>query len=81
MEYEEGKKVTTTTFDPNSGMADIPENYVRLTYEVNELEEGTLLRIIQGDFSNAEDGEKRYKESESGWKEMIIPIMRKLLNE
>lgn len=80
LEFEEGKKVTSTTFDPNSGMADIPKNYVKLTYELTELDKGTLLTIIQGDFSEAEEGKKRYEESKSGWKEMVIPIMKKLLN-
>jgi len=32
LEYNEGVKVSSTTFDPNSGMEDIPENYVTLTY-------------------------------------------------
>lgn len=81
LEYEEGKKVSSTTFDPNSTMADIPENYVTLTYEINETSNGTLLTIIQGDFAGAEEGKKRYEESKSGWKDMVIPIMKKLLNE
>ncbi len=81
LEFEEGKKVSSTTFDPNSGMKDVPENYVVLTYDLKEEKEGTLLRITQGDFSRAEEGEKRYLESKSGWKEMVIPIMKKLLNE
>lgn len=81
LEFEEGKKVSSTTFDPNSGMKDVPENYVVLTYDLKEEKEGTLLRITQGDFSGAEEGEKRYLESKSGWKEMVIPIMKKLLNE
>lgn len=81
LEYQEGIKVTTTTFDPNSGMKDIPNNYVNLTYQLEKVEEGTLLTIIQGDFAGAEEGKKRYEESKGGWKEMVIPIMKKLLME
>lgn len=81
LEYEEGKRVSSTTFDPHSGMADIPDNYVKLTYELNEVENGTSLSIIQGDFSKAEEGQKRYEESKSGWVEIVIPAMRKLLDE
>ena len=81
LEYEEGKKITSTTFDPNSGMSDIPENYVEFTYELQQKDQGTLLTIIQGDFSKAEDGRKRYEESKSGWKEIVIPTMKKLLGE
>lgn len=81
IEFEEGKKITSTTFDPNSGMEDIPKNHVEFTYELNQTADGTLLTIIQGDFSNAEEGKKRYEESKGGWKEMVIPMMKKLLNE
>lgn len=79
LEYEEGKKVTSTTFDPNSGMTDTPNNYVILTYELQPIENGTLLTITQGDFSKAEEGKKRYEESKVGWKEIVIPTMQKLI--
>lgn len=81
LEYEAGKKVVSTMFDPNSDMKDIPENYVNLTYELEEKEEGTLLTLIQGDFTGAENAQKRYEESKAGWKEMVIPIMIKLMEK
>lgn len=81
LEFQEGMKVTTTTFDPSSGIKDIPENYVNLTYQLKEVVEGTLLTIIQGDFAGAEKGRKRYEESKTGWKDIVIPIMKKLLRE
>jgi len=81
LEFEEYKRITSTTFDPNSEMEDIPENYVKLTYLLKEVENGTLLTIIQGDFAGAEEGKKRYDESRNGWKEMVIPSMIKLLKE
>ncbi len=61
LEYEEGIKLSSNTFDPTSGMKDIPENYVNLTYELKQVPEGTFLRITQGDFANAEDGKKDTK--------------------
>lgn len=79
--YKEGEEVSSTTFDPNSGMKDIPENYVNLTYQLKQVKEGTLLTIIQGDFSGVEEGKKRYEESKGGWQEIVIPLMKKLLNE
>ncbi len=79
LEYEENRKVVSTTFDPNAEMADVPENHVNLSYEISETDQGTLLTIIQGDFAGVEDGEKRYNESKNGWKDMVIPIMKKLL--
>ena len=79
--FEEGKLATSTTFDPNSGMEDIPANHVNLTYQLEEHPEGSLLTIIQGDFAGAQDGQKRYEESKKGWVEMVIPLMKKLLKE
>lgn len=81
IEYVEGKRVTSTTFDPNIGMPDISENYVNLTYEIQAHENGTLLTIIQGDFAGTEDGKKRYEESKAGWQDVVIPLMKKLLGE
>lgn len=81
LEYEAGKKVVSTTFDPHAGMADVPENYVKLSYEVESRGEGSLLRIIQGDFSSGEHVKERYEESREGWKTMVIPMMKELLGE
>ena len=74
-----GQSVSFTMFDPNMGIQDIPENYVNLTYELIKLEKGALLKIKQGDFSGAENAEKRYQESEAGW-EMVIPLMKDIID-
>ncbi len=79
--YEEGKILSSTTFDPNGDMEDIPENYATLTYEITPQEKGTLLTIQQGDFSNVANGQKRYEESRQGWIEVVIPTMKQLLQE
>lgn len=79
LEYIKGKKITSTMFDPNADMKDIPENYVNLTYELEETNEGTLLTIIQGDFSGAANGLQRYEESKNGWNNGVIPMMKELL--
>ena len=78
--FKKNKKVSFTMFDPNIGIADIPENYIELCYEVAKIEYGTLLTITQGDFNGTENAEKRFEESKQGWK-MVIPLMKKLLNE
>ncbi len=74
------EKVSFTMFDPSIGIADIPENYITLTYEIKEIEEGCLLKITQGDFKGTENAEKRFEESKQGWK-MVIPMMKKIANE
>ncbi|MEM7484608.1 MAG: hypothetical protein AAF348_05305 [Bacteroidota bacterium] len=67
-------------FDPNIGIKDISENYVNLTYELADVEYGTKLTIIQGDFNGAENAEKRFEESKGGW-DMVIPLMKKLIEK
>ena len=81
IEYVEYEKVVATTFNPSSGLPDIPANHIHLTYELKKVEEGTSLTITQGDFSGAEEAEKKYEESLAGWKEVVVPAMRKLLGE
>ncbi|MDW3651999.1 MAG: SRPBCC domain-containing protein [Bacteroidia bacterium] len=81
LEYEAGKKVVSTTFDPHAGMADIPDNYVQLSYEVESRGEGCLLKIVQGDFSKGENAQARFEESREGWRALVIPMMKELLGE
>lgn len=80
VEFEEGKRVSSTIFDPNMGIPDVPRNYVNLTYEVIPEETGCKLMITQGDFQDSDNAAKRFEESKQGWK-MVIPIMKKVLNE
>ena len=79
-EVQQGEKVSFTMFDPNMGIADIPENYVNLTYELRQLEDGTQLTILQGDYTGVEHAEKRFEESEKGW-DMVIPLMKGVLEK
>ena len=79
-EIVQDKIVSFTMFDPNIGIKDIPKNYVNLTYELTELENGTKLTIIQGDFKGAEDAEKRFEESKAGW-DMVIPLMKEIIEK
>jgi uncharacterized protein YndB with AHSA1/START domain len=56
-----------TVFDPNSTMADIPSNYLTMTYKLSSLNDrATQLEITQGDFSKVENGQKRYQDSLGG---------------
>ena len=52
-----------TTFDPNGGMADVPENHVTMTCALAPLGAGTRLSLSQGDFAKAENGQKRFEDS------------------
>jgi len=77
IEVKQGRKVTFTMFDPNMKLDDIPENYLNLTYELEEKGNSTILKLTQGNFASVADGKKRYEESLKGW-EMVIPIMKQI---
>ena len=68
---ETHKMLKYTTFDPNYGMEDIPENYIHITYQLQENGSGTLLHIKNETF----DGRKeRAEEIRNGWEEVLEKI-------
>ena len=70
-----------TTFDPNSTMVDIPENHLTVTYELETLNDQTILTVTQGDYNKVAEGEKRYKESYTngeGWNPILVEIKKML---
>jgi uncharacterized protein YndB with AHSA1/START domain len=75
-----GKFLSYTTIDPNSGIADIPENYLIVTYDLKEENGQTILTASQGDYSTVGDGEKRFRETldGGGW-QPILEEIKKLL--
>jgi len=80
LQIEQEKLLVYTTIDPNSGIEDIPENYLTVTYKITEENGQTSLTVSQGDYSMVGDGEKRYKEAvESGGWEPILVLIKKIL--
>ena len=75
-EIEKNVFLSYTVFDPNMGIPDVPENYLRVTYELHPKDNGTLLVITQGDFARVANGEKRYQDSISGWDYAIQGLKR-----
>lgn len=73
------KFLAYTTFDPNSTMKDIPENYLTVTYELKP-ENGDIVFIVsQGDFSTVADGKRRYQEAYNngeGWNPILVEIKK-----
>lgn len=68
-----------TVFDPNGTLADIPENYLTVTYTLQQIDKGTLLTVTQGDYTKVAEGEKRYNESYNngeGWQPILIEIKK-----
>jgi uncharacterized protein YndB with AHSA1/START domain len=73
------KLLKYTTFDPNSTILDVPENYLIVTYELETLNEQTVLKVTQGDYNTVAEGEKRYKESYNngqGWDPILVEIKK-----
>jgi uncharacterized protein YndB with AHSA1/START domain len=74
------KFLAYTTIDPNSGIADIPENYLTVTYDLKEENGQTKLTATQGDYSAVGDGEKRFRETlEGGGWQPILDAIKNLL--
>ncbi|MFC5269711.1 SRPBCC domain-containing protein [Adhaeribacter terreus] len=76
-EIQPEKFLAYTVFDPNSSMADIPENYLTVTYELTPENNQTLLKVTQGDYNTVAEGERRYQESYNngeGWNPILVQI-------
>ncbi len=74
---EPGKLLAYTTIDPNSTIADIPENYLTVTYALSEDNGQTVLTVTQGDFATVANGEQRYIETYNngeGWNPILVKI-------
>lgn len=72
-----GKHLAYTVFDPNTAMKDIPENYLTITYDLQEDGAMTHLTVTQGDYNLVADGERRYNESYNGgegWNPILLKI-------
>jgi uncharacterized protein YndB with AHSA1/START domain len=73
-----GKFLAYTVIDPNNpSIADIPENYLTVTYSLEEHNGKTKLTVTQGDYSKVAEGDKRYKEAYNngeGWNPILAQI-------
>jgi uncharacterized protein YndB with AHSA1/START domain len=76
--------LTYSTFDPNSTMEDVPENYLNVTYELSPENGQTILNVTQGDYSKVADSEKRYAEAYNGgegWNPILVEIKKLVESE
>ena len=72
--FEPGKLLVTTHWSPLSGVADSPENYHKVTYELSEQDGSTQVTLTQD--NNATEEEKT--QSDQFWKTMLDGL-KKLL--
>ena len=80
LQIEPGKYLAYTVIDPNNAaIADLPENYLTVTYTLKEENGITNLVVTQGDYSKVAEGEKRYQDSYNngeGWNPILIEIKK-----
>ena len=67
LRIEPEKALAYTTFDPNAGLEDVPDNYVTASYHLTPNRDGVLLEVSQGDFAKCAHCEKRYSETAAAW--------------
>ncbi len=79
LKIEPQQLLAYTTIDPHSEMADIPENYLTVTYALSPQNGHTVLTVTQGDYNTVADGERRYTEAYNGgegWNPILIEIKK-----
>jgi uncharacterized protein YndB with AHSA1/START domain len=65
--FDPPHRIEYTVIDPNSTIADIPENYLTMIFALkSEGGNASLLEIAQGDFTTVANGEQRYKDTVGG---------------
>jgi uncharacterized protein YndB with AHSA1/START domain len=82
LKIQPGKSLVYTAIDPNSPIPDLPENYLTVSYDLEEEDGQILLTATQGDYSTVADGEKRYQHTVDGggW-DPILAEVKKLVEE
>jgi uncharacterized protein YndB with AHSA1/START domain len=79
VDIKPGKFLAYTTFDPNSSIEDIPENYTTVKYDLAEKNGETILTVTQGDFATVANSEQRYNEvynGGEGWNPILVEIKK-----
>jgi uncharacterized protein YndB with AHSA1/START domain len=64
---EPGRRLEITHFSPLTGQEDRPENYHRVSYELQQTDGGTSLRLTQDNSSSTEEAEH----SAATWQMML----------
>ncbi|HEY6688759.1 MAG TPA: SRPBCC family protein [Propionibacteriaceae bacterium] len=64
---EPGRRLEVTHFSPLTGQEDRPENYHRVSYELQQTDGGTSVRLTQDNSSSAEEAEH----SAATWQMML----------
>lgn len=74
LDYKTEELLRMTLFDPNMGIADVPDNYLEMTYTLVGHGNQTNLVMEQKGFDRAEKGQARYEDSIKGWAAVLQQI-------
>lgn len=74
-DIDPGKMLCYTNFDPASGLEDVEENYLIITYLLKTINGETEFTSISENFRG---NKARYQEAKSGW-EMVMDTFKKVL--
>ncbi|HEX3437176.1 MAG TPA: SRPBCC domain-containing protein [Pseudacidobacterium sp.] len=76
VKVEAPHRLEYTVIDPNnSAIADIPENYLAMTYEVrNNGGDSSIFELIQGDYAKVAQGQQRYEDTLKGDDYILVKI-------
>ena len=78
------KQLVYSTFDPNGVIENKPENYLKVTYDLEETNGITTLTVTQGDYSTVANGPARYMEAYNGgngWMPILEAIKQMIEHE
>lgn len=65
--FEPERRLRYTVFGLGLGLADVPANYVPVTFVLTPTSRGTRVEVTQGDFAGAERAKERYEETRAAW--------------
>ena len=74
VEVDPGRRLTVTHFSPLSGQDDLPENYHTVTYEIEDRQDATRVRLSQDNNPTAEAAEH----SRENW-EMVLAGLKEVV--
>jgi uncharacterized protein YndB with AHSA1/START domain len=74
VEVDPGRRLRVTHFSPLSGQDDVPENYHTVTYEIEERQDTTYVRLSQDNNASAEAAEH----SRGNW-EMVLAGLKEVV--
>lgn len=76
IQIEPGKLLQATYYSPLTGLPDLPENYMLITYALEETPTGTQLTVTQARCRS----EEARAQSESNW-QMVLANLKQLLEQ